>query len=252
MSYQIGEVAKLAKISIRMLRHYDQIGLLQPSGRTEGGYRLYSHADLQRLQQIQFYRALDFPLSRIQALMTADNFDRQGALLQQRQLLQEKSAQLDKVLELIDRVINHAKEEQMMELKDMFDAFPELTPELMEEGEKAWGHTEAYQESSRRIKGYDKQDWQQMRSETDAINARLEAVFTAGTAPDHADAVEAVDAARLLIDRWFFPCPRQLHAAITAGNSQDERFVKNIDVRCPGLALWISQAAAANLAQHPG
>ena len=68
--HKIGEVAELAKVSIRLLRHYDEIGLLVPSGRSEAGYRLYAREDLQRLQQILFYRTLEFPLEEIQKLMT--------------------------------------------------------------------------------------------------------------------------------------------------------------------------------------
>jgi DNA-binding transcriptional MerR regulator len=85
--HQIGQVAELAKVSTRLLRHYDEIGLLVASGRSEAGYRLYSHTDLGRLQSILFYRALEFPLDAIRRLMTAPGFDRHAALLHQRELL---------------------------------------------------------------------------------------------------------------------------------------------------------------------
>ena len=74
--YQIGEAAELGKVSPRLLRHYDEIGLLVPSSRSGAGYRLYSHADLERLQLILFYRALEFPLDTIRRLITGPGFDR--------------------------------------------------------------------------------------------------------------------------------------------------------------------------------
>jgi DNA-binding transcriptional MerR regulator len=67
--HTIGEVAELGKVTTRLLRHYDEIGLLIPSGRSEAGYRLYSRADLERLQLILFYRALEFPLDAIRRLL---------------------------------------------------------------------------------------------------------------------------------------------------------------------------------------
>jgi DNA-binding transcriptional MerR regulator len=251
MSYQIGEVSEISRISIRMLRHYDQIGLLVPSGRSDSGYRLYSMADLERLQMIQFFRTLDFPLAEIHALMNAEEYDRHASLLQQRQLLQEKSSELEKVLNLINRVIKESREKKIMELKEMFEAFPEMTPEMMDKSEQIWGHTEQYRESSRRIAGYSKQDWQDMRGEMEDLNRRAEAAFAAGMEPDQPAAIAIAEALRLHIDKWFFTCPRSLHRKITFGNSQDERFLKNIDRNQPGLAVWISQAANANANRHP-
>jgi DNA-binding transcriptional MerR regulator len=251
MNYQIGEVAEISRISIRMLRHYDQIGLLVPSGRSESGYRLYSLEDLERLQMIQFFRTLDFPLAGIQELMHAEDFDRHSALLQQRQLLQEKSSELDKVITLINRVIKESRERKIMDLKEMFEAFPEMTPEIMENSEQTWGHTAQYRESSRRIAGYSKQDWQTLRVEMETLTRQAEEIHAAGTDPTQPAAIEAVEALRLHLDKWFFPCPRSLHSKITFSNSQDERFVKNIDRNQPGLATWISRAASANAARDP-
>src|SRR5665811_82764 len=66
---RVGEVARLAHVSVRTLHHYDDIGLLAPSGRTAAGYRLYSEADLRRLRQVLFYRQLDFGLDEIAAML---------------------------------------------------------------------------------------------------------------------------------------------------------------------------------------
>jgi hypothetical protein len=83
------------------------------------------------------------------------------------------------------------------------------------------------------------------------LNRRVEAVYAAGTDPAEPEAVAAVEALRLHIDKWFFTCPRSLHQKITFGNSQDERFVKNIDRNHKGLAAWISRAASANATRRP-
>ena len=67
-------MAELAGVTVRTLHHYDEIGLLSPSGRTSAGYRRYGDADLERLQQVRYYRELGFPLEEISAII-----DRPGA-----------------------------------------------------------------------------------------------------------------------------------------------------------------------------
>lgn len=65
MAMKVKEVAELVGISVRTLHNYDKIGLLKPSEKTEAGYRLYTQYDIEILQQILFFRALDFPLKEI-------------------------------------------------------------------------------------------------------------------------------------------------------------------------------------------
>lgn len=250
--HKIGELAELAKVSVRLLRHYDEIGLLVPSGRSEAGYRLYARADLERLQVILFYRMLEFPLDEIQKLMTTPGFDRHAALLQQRELLRKRALHLGDLLGLIDRALAELNdaidEDKRMSTQAMFEVFPEVKQEDIDEAERRWGNTEAGRQSAERTKKYRKVDWERLKAESGAINARLEAVFTAGQRPDSPDALAAVDAARLLIDRWFYTCSKEFHANLTAMTSSDERYVRNIDKNCPGLAAWMHEAAKANLA----
>jgi DNA-binding transcriptional MerR regulator len=251
--HRIGEVAELAKVSIRLLRHYDEIGLLVPSGRSEAGYRLYAREDLQRLQQILFYRTLEFPLEEIQRLMTAPDFDRHTALLQQRELIGQRTQQLGAVLALIDKSIAEidpgtGQERQTMSTKEMFEVFPELKQEDIDEAEQRWGNTDAWKQSAERSRKYGKKDWERLKQEAAEINARLEAVFAAGHAPASPEALAVIDAARLLIDRWHYDCSKEFHVRLTEMTTGDERYLKNIDANYPGLAAWMAQAAKANLA----
>ena len=253
MNYQIGEVAKLAKLSIRMLRHYDEIGLLVPSGRTEAGYRLYSSADLQRLQQILFYRTLEFPLEAIAEFMNAADFSAHAALLRQRELMRQKASDLSAVLQLIDDAIArheaNQKENDAMNASELFEVFPDMQQEYQDEAKERWGSSDAWKQSARRMKNYSKDDLERMKQEMHVIQNRLEQVFVAGDSPDSDAAIAAVDAARLHIDSWFYDCTRQFHVNLTAMTSMDERFVKNIDKNCTGLARFIHEAAKANLAR---
>ncbi|MCR4637933.1 MerR family transcriptional regulator, partial [Ruminococcus sp.] len=82
----VKQVSELTGVSIRTLRYYDEIGLLQPAAHTESGYRLYDDTALERLQQILLFRELEFPLKDIVRIVSSPDFDRKKALEQQIEL----------------------------------------------------------------------------------------------------------------------------------------------------------------------
>ncbi|MDO4572032.1 MAG: MerR family transcriptional regulator [Clostridia bacterium] len=139
MRLNIGEAAALAGVSVRTLRYYDEIGLLRPSELTETGYRVYDEAAMLRLQQILFYRELDFPLSDVRRILSAPDYDRREALIRQRTLLRARRERLDALLRLLD--------ENLKGEKDMsFDAFTQDDAEALRaryagEAEQRWGRT---------------------------------------------------------------------------------------------------------------
>jgi DNA-binding transcriptional MerR regulator len=77
---RVGEVANLAHVSVRTLHHYDAIGLVRPSGRSEAGYRLYTAEDLERLQTVLLFKELGFGLGEIRDLLAEPGYDRREAL----------------------------------------------------------------------------------------------------------------------------------------------------------------------------
>ena len=96
----IHEVSKLAGISVRTLHHYDAIGLLPPTARTEAGYRLYDDTALARLQSILLFRELEFPLKDIKRILDDPNFDHATALADQIKLLELRQEQLSQLIAL--------------------------------------------------------------------------------------------------------------------------------------------------------
>ena len=106
---RISEVAKLTGITVRTLHYYDEIGLLKPSEITEAGYRLYSREDLEILQQILFFRELDFPLSQIKEIMNNPNYDKEEALKKQKELLIQQRQRIEGLIKLIEKRINNIK-----------------------------------------------------------------------------------------------------------------------------------------------
>src|SRR5687767_7391713 len=95
MSYSVGEVSRLANVSIRTLHHYDGIGLVAPNGRTDAGYRLYSDADVARLAQVLFYRELGFSLQNIAVILDDPASDVAEHLRRQKELLRDHVERLE-------------------------------------------------------------------------------------------------------------------------------------------------------------
>jgi DNA-binding transcriptional MerR regulator len=104
MAFKIKEWADAARISVRMLRHYDKIGLLNPSSMTESGYRLYEDQDLKKLIQILFFKELDFSLKEIKSFLEETNLDTDLALMKQEQLLIKKRDRLDAIIKALQKM----------------------------------------------------------------------------------------------------------------------------------------------------
>ena len=118
--YTVKQVAQMARISIRALHHYDQIGLLKPAHTGENGYRYYGREELLRLQQILIHRALDIPLAEIGAILDDPGFDRLTALESQRTRVTEQADRLASMLRTIDRTIAELKGDRAMKDADLY------------------------------------------------------------------------------------------------------------------------------------
>jgi DNA-binding transcriptional MerR regulator len=237
-------------VSVRTLHHYDEIGLLRPSGRSHAGYRLYGERDLERLQQILFFRELEFPLEEIVRILDDPDFDVRSALRMQRQMLTEKAGRLGALIKAVDAAISRLAPEKgarTMSQEDVFAVWREFKQEdYEEEARERWGETDAYQESKRRTARYTKQDWEALGKESAAIYVKMMALMDAGTPATATEAMEAAEEHRQHITRWFYPCPRDMHRGLGELYVNDGRFTANIDRMKPGLSEYLRQAFAAN------
>lgn len=253
MAYKVGTVAGLAGVSVRTLHHYDEIGLLVPSGRSETGYRLYTDADLERLQTALFWRELGLGLDEIRGLLDDPALSRRDALLRQRGLVKDRATRLNAMLSLIDKTLVSMKVGVSMTKEDLFEVFGDFDPSEYEaEVRERWGDTDAYRESARRTKCLTKADWQRIKDEGEANLSAMIELFDAGVSPDDESAMNAADEARLQIDRWFYPCTREMHMGLGDMYVSDARFTAYYDTRRDGLAQWLRDAIAANLARDEG
>ncbi|MBU8784114.1 MerR family transcriptional regulator [Bacillus licheniformis] len=240
MKMKVKEVADLVGISVRTLHHYDEIGLLAPSETTEAGYRLYSDDDLEKLQQILFFRELDFTLKKIKSILENPSFDKNEALQLHRKALLEKRSRLDQMIATIDKTIQFAKGEINMTNEEKFAGFDFSQNPYEEEARERWGD-EAVDRSKAYIESMSEGERKKMEQQYDAIYRKIAALREG--APDSEEAQAA-------IKEWYdflnnntghsysleaFKGLGQMYVA-------DKRFTKNIDQYGAGLAKFMCDA----------
>jgi DNA-binding transcriptional MerR regulator len=239
----VGEVAELAGVTVRTLHHYDELGLLSPSERSGAGYRLYSHGDLERLQEILIWRQLGFSLVAIVSLLDDPGHDRLAALERQRELVGREIDRLGALAAAVDAAIDAQKNGTAIEEARMFEGFDPT--EYEDEVRERWGDTDAYRESGRRTRSYGEAEWGSIRSEAQAIVRELATLMRAGEPADGAEARALAERHREHISRWFYPCSPQVHRGLGELYIADERFTRTYEREAPGLAQYFHDAIAA-------
>ncbi len=123
MAYTVKALATISGVSERTLRYYDEISLLKPAYIGENKYRYYENEQLMQLQQILFFRELDFPLEKIQKILSCDDFDKVDALVNHKQILTKKIEKLNQLLNTVESTVSHLRGKIMMNDKDLYKGF---------------------------------------------------------------------------------------------------------------------------------
>ncbi|UOR11298.1 MerR family transcriptional regulator [Halobacillus amylolyticus] len=247
MPMKVKEVAELVGISIRALHHYDNIGLLTPQETTEAGYRLYSNKDLETLQQILFFKELDFPLKKIKEIITNPDFDQKEALQLHRKMLLEKRRRLDNMIQTVEKTLQQRRGEIHMTNKDKFEGFDFSRNPYEQEARERWGD-EAVDRSNAKFNHMSKQGKDHMSRQMDTIYKKL-----ATLRHDSPDS----DAAQAAIKEWYFFMNESINnddlmkfKGIGQLYIDDERFTNNIDNYGEGLAEFMRDAMALFADRH--
>ena len=249
--HTVGQVAVLAGVTVRTLHHYDRVGLLVPSERSEQGYRLYGYGDLERLRQIRLLRELRFSLDAIGQMLDATAYDRRSALVGQRELLKERQERTEKIIRGVDRALTAMEEEKEMDKTEMFAGLEEFDhAQYQEEAEQRWGDTDAYKESMRRTRRYGKNDWARIKEEGEEVMARLADLLADGAQAAGRAAMDLAEEHRCHIDRWFYPCSHGMHRGLAEMYTADPRFMEHFEKRGAGLATFFQDAIKANAARR--
>ncbi|HEX6870800.1 MAG TPA: MerR family transcriptional regulator [Micromonosporaceae bacterium] len=240
-------MAQLAGVTVRTLHHYDEIGLLSPSGRTSTGYRRYDDADLGRLQQILFYRELGFGLEEIATIIDDPRSSPTEHLRRQHALVTARIERLQKMASAIEFAMEARTMGIQLTPEERFEVFGEFDPdEHAEEARQRWGDTAPYQESMRRIGQFSKEDWLRNKAENEDWARRLVAVMESGVAAESAEAMALAEEHRELISRWFYECTYEIHTGLADMYLADPRFTEHYEKVKPDMAAYLNQAIHAN------
>lgn len=245
MEYTINRLAKLAGISTRTLRFYDEMGLLVPARVNSNGYRIYGQKEIDLLQQILFYRELNVPLEDIKKLVSSKNFDREAALINHLTALRSKRDQLDTLILNLEKTIKSAKGEIEMNDNEKFEGFKK---KLIDDNERQYGAEvrEKYGEdtvnaSNAKIKGMTKEQYEEVEKLSLEVNETLKAAFEEGD-PTGTLAQKACE----LHKKWlcyFWPSySKEAHKGLGQMYVDDPRFTAYYDKIAPGCAVFLRDA----------
>ena len=175
--YRVGEAARIGRVSVRTLHHYDAIGLLHPSHRGKGRYRFYTRSDLDRLHQIRLYQLFGLSLEEIGRVIDDPDFDARGALRQHRQRLMSEVAESRALIQTIDRLLDG---DSVLASEDLFLGFREEFWAV--EASERWGEGGAWREAQERANGRDRRSLEKIRAEHQEILRKWSAAMRGATA----------------------------------------------------------------------
>ena len=245
--HTVGDLARFSGVSVRTLHHYDEIGLLAPSGRSDAGYRLYSDADLERLRQILFYRELGFGLEQVGQMLASPDAGVEEHLRRQHRLLRERLARTHALLHAIEYEMEARSMGMSLSREEQFEVFGTTEfEEHVEEARERWGDTEAFKESQRRTASYTKEDWIAIKREADENIHGFSEAIKSGEPADGPVAMDLAEAHRQHIARWFYECNPRQHTSLAELYISDPRFSGPWEKIAPGFSQYVHDAILAN------
>jgi len=242
MRYRVKHLAEVAGVTVRTLHHYDRMGLLRPAAVTEAGYRLYEAPQVERLQQILFFRELEFTLDEIKSLLDGPDHDVTAALRLQRALLLQRRQRLDRLVAVIDETLTAVKKGTTMDDRRRFVALDGKDyHQYKEEAIERYGR-EVVEASHRRVAAMPHGERQRLGDDFWSI--------CEGLVPHVDGPVDgpAVTAAMTELHRWlnrFFECRAAQFRGLGELYCADERFRRQFDERHQALADFVRRAMAA-------
>lgn len=241
MKMRIKEFAVFAGVSVRTLHYYDEIGLLKPAQvDLQSGYRYYDEESLTRMQEILFYRELDFPLKTIRAILASPEYDWAQAIEAQKNLLLLKKNRLERIIAALDR--QQRGEQTMNAFTDK--EYEAARAQYEQEAKQKWGATEAYAEYAKRSKGRSAEQNDALAQGMDRAMAAFARCMQEGHSPESAEAQDCVRSLQDYISAHYYPCTNAILAGLGQMYTADERFRINIDKHAEGTADFLSRAIA--------
>lgn len=245
MEYTVQKLAQIAGISTRTLRYYDEIGILKPARISSSGYRIYGQAEINRLQQVLFYRELGVNLDNIKNIVTAPSFDSTKALVEHREKLLRKKEQLDVLIANVDKTIAQSEGRIIMSDKEKFEGFKQ---KLVEDNEAKYGQEirEKYGDntvnaSNQQVLGMSPEQYEKVTKLAEDVLETLYAAFKTGD-PAGELAQKAADLHRQWLCYYWESYSKEAHAGLAQMYVDDPRFTAHYDEKQPGAAEFLRDA----------
>ncbi|SEU02989.1 MerR family transcriptional regulator [Paenibacillus sp. NFR01] len=254
MEYTVQKLGAMAGISTRTLRYYDELGLLRPARINTSGYRIYGQAEVDRLQQILFYRELGFSLETIKEIVTSPSFDPSEALKEHRHKLLQRREQLDALIANVENTLAAAEGRLTMKDQDKFKGFKQ---KLIDDNEAKYGTEirekygeEAVEKSNRVLKNMTEEQYAAIQQIETEMFAALEQAMEEGV-PASELAQKAADLHRQWLSFYWDSYTKEAHARVAQMYVDDERFTAYYDKRRPGLAEFLRDAVHVYTGMKP-
>ncbi len=253
MEYTVQKLAQMAGVSSRTLRYYDEIELLKPARINSSGYRIYGQKEVDRLQQILFYRELGVSLDKIKTIITTPTFDELKALREHREKLLEKKEQLDLLIANVDKTIASKERSIPMNDKEKFEGFKQ---KMIEDNEKKYGKEirekygdEIVAKSNNKLKNITQEEYDQVTNLADEVMQTLHAAMQTND-PSGEIAQKAADLHRQWLSFYWDRYSKEAHAGLAQMYVDDERFKAYYDKQQPGTAEFLRDAILIYTGMH--
>lgn len=247
MCYTVNQLAQLSGLTPRTLRYYDAIGLLRPARDNASGYRRYTAAEVDRLQQILLYREMGVPLDEIRRMLDAPDFNQTEALRQHLGRLLAQRQRVDMLIQTVSRTLDTLEGGTIMSDKEKFEG---IKRRAIQENEAAYGQEvrekygeQAVEDVNHRMGQMGEEDWKRMKEEESGYLEALRRAVATGD-PAGQDAMDACRLHRSWLLHYWTPemLTPQSHQNLVYMYGQDERFRDYYEKAAPGRAAFFSQA----------
>lgn len=247
MEYTINKLAKLAGVSTRTLRYYDELVLLTPARVSSNGYRIYGQKEIDRLQQILFYRELGVSLEEIRNILASKDFDGLSALESHLSALLARRKQLDLLVANVEKTIKAKKGEMIMSDQEKFEGFLQ---KLVDDNERQYGEEarekygdESVSRSNAKVLNMSKEQYTELEKLTSDLNGTLKAAFEQGD-PAGELAQKACELHKKWLCFYWDAYSKEAHIGVTQMYVDDSRFTAYYDKIAPGCAVFLRDAVA--------
>ncbi len=245
MEYTVQKLAKIAGISTRTLRYYDEIDILKPARINSSGYRIYGQAEVDKLQQIMFFRELGVSLEAIKDIVSAPAFDGALALREHREKLLEKRNQLDQLIANVNKTIALTEGRMNMSDQEKFEGFKK---KMIDENEKKYGKEirekygkDTVEKSNAKVMNMTQEQHDAVTALAEELYSTLAAAFKTGN-PAGELAQKAANLHKQWLTFYWTEYSKEAHAGLAQMYVDDERFTAHYDSEQPGTAVFLRDA----------